>query len=181
MNPLDILRIPVERLAEGPLDLEFDLDPRLLDLDDEMFKFKDRVRGTLQFKAIGRDVRALGKLTARCVCPCARCLAEVEVPLDVPADLLWLHRDPRAHDYVEPESDEILAEYYFGDAIDAAEPVRETILAELPDLVHCREDCKGLCPNCGANRNEEPCDCAKGDECAEPEWKRKLRALHPDE
>ncbi|MBN2171495.1 MAG: DUF177 domain-containing protein [Candidatus Krumholzibacteriota bacterium] len=62
--------------------------------------------------------------------------------------------------------------------IDIGEQVRETLLLALPMRLLCREDCRGLCPGCGANLNEEPCVCHRED--ADPRWgslqelKRKL-------
>ncbi|HUP28016.1 MAG TPA: DUF177 domain-containing protein, partial [Chloroflexia bacterium] len=43
--------------------------------------------------------------------------------------------------------------------MDLSEPVRQAILVALPMKPLCREDCKGLCPNCGANWNDGLCDC----------------------
>src|SRR5947199_407510 len=46
--------------------------------------------------------------------------------------------------------------------------LREQVLLSVPLKALCREDCKGLCPTCGKNRNTEPCSCppALGD----PRW-----------
>jgi uncharacterized protein len=46
------------------------------------------------------------------------------------------------------------------ESLDATEEVRQALLLALPDHAHCRNDCKGLCPQCGANRNETSCGCA---------------------
>lgn len=43
--------------------------------------------------------------------------------------------------------------------LDLAEAMREYALLELPAAPRCREDCKGLCPQCGNNLNDGPCDC----------------------
>jgi uncharacterized protein len=45
--------------------------------------------------------------------------------------------------------------------------VRDAVLLELPLVPLCRPDCLGLCPRCGANRNEEPCSCT---EEGDPRW-----------
>jgi uncharacterized protein len=52
--------------------------------------------------------------------------------------------------------------------IDTAEVVREQILLAIPDQVFCREDCKGLCPKCGANLNLIDCKCSDDD--IDPRW-----------
>ncbi|RMD95294.1 MAG: DUF177 domain-containing protein [Calditrichaeota bacterium] len=43
--------------------------------------------------------------------------------------------------------------------IDISEDVRETVLLAIPIKLLCKEDCKGLCPHCGANLNFETCTC----------------------
>ena len=47
-----------------------------------------------------------------------------------------------------------------GDELDLEPLARDAVLLELPLAPLCREDCAGLCPTCGANRNTESCDCA---------------------
>ncbi|MBP1654290.1 MAG: hypothetical protein H6Q28_846, partial [Bacteroidetes bacterium] len=43
--------------------------------------------------------------------------------------------------------------------IDLAEDVRQTLMLSVPLKLLCAEDCRGLCPTCGANRNTAGCDC----------------------
>jgi uncharacterized protein len=45
------------------------------------------------------------------------------------------------------------------DTIDLGPLARDAIVLELPMATLCREDCAGLCPQCGADRNEGPCGC----------------------
>jgi uncharacterized protein len=60
------------------------------------------------------------------------------------------------------------------DVIDLEPMVRDALLLELPLAPLCRDDCAGLCPTCGANRNDEPCDCAEAE--PDPRWAA-LRSL----
>jgi uncharacterized protein len=39
--------------------------------------------------------------------------------------------------------------------------VREQVLLALPGRMLCQQDCQGLCPQCGANRNRTNCDCVQ--------------------
>ena len=48
------------------------------------------------------------------------------------------------------------------------EAAREQLLLALPLKVTCREDCKGLCPQCGKNLNQERCSCST--EVEDPRW-----------
>lgn len=53
------------------------------------------------------------------------------------------------------------------DTIDLGPLVRDAIVLELPMAPLCREDCAGLCPQCGANRNEGDCACVAP---VDPRW-----------
>ncbi|HEY1443344.1 MAG TPA: DUF177 domain-containing protein [Acidimicrobiales bacterium] len=53
------------------------------------------------------------------------------------------------------------------DVVDLAPLVRDTVVLELPAAPLCREDCAGLCPQCGANLNEGPCGCVAP---RDPRW-----------
>jgi uncharacterized protein len=58
--------------------------------------------------------------------------------------------------------------YYQGDGLVLEDVLREQVLLAVPLKVVCREDCKGLCPTCGKNRNTEPCSCAAT--LGDPRW-----------
>ncbi|HOD12113.1 MAG TPA: DUF177 domain-containing protein [Candidatus Omnitrophota bacterium] len=47
--------------------------------------------------------------------------------------------------------------------IDIGEDVRQEILLGFPDRVVCQDQCKGLCPRCGVNLNQEQCGCGKNE------------------
>jgi uncharacterized protein len=49
--------------------------------------------------------------------------------------------------------------FYEGDGMQLEDILREQILLSLPMQKICREDCRGICPVCGKNRNEFSCDC----------------------
>ncbi len=52
--------------------------------------------------------------------------------------------------------------------IDISGPVREALVLEIPLKPLCREDCRGLCPICGVNRNVKTCECKV--EKTDPRW-----------
>lgn len=88
--------------------------------------------------------------------PCDRCAAQI--------DRHYTYRF--SHVLVETLSNEQDAGdgYYIvlkNGVVDLDALLQEDILLELPTKFLCKEDCKGLCPNCGKNLNEGPCDCSK--------------------
>lgn len=91
---------------------------------------------------------------------CARCLEPFDVSIigDVEGYFL-LHQE-------EPSDEEEFDEEEFSflnpdNTIDLVPLLQAAILIDLPLVPLCRDDCKGLCPDCGINLNEESCDCAE--------------------
>jgi uncharacterized protein len=63
---------------------------------------------------------------------------------------------------------EMSVSVFDGQAIDVDEIVKEQIVLAVPTRMLCREDCKGICPECGADRNAGDCGCTTSD--ADPRW-----------
>jgi uncharacterized protein len=61
-----------------------------------------------------------------------------------------------------------------GRSLDLSSAVREEVILAMNSYVVCAPECRGLCPRCGKNLNEGPCDCAE--EEVDPRWET-LRAL----
>ncbi len=108
-------------------------------------------------------VRITGKITGALNVSCHRCLGRFQLPFDEPVDIYLVggERAPNAEEK-ELAPDELIYEFFDGEAIEVDELVAEQIFLALPVKVLCREDCKGLCPGCGANLNEEACRCKAG-------------------
>jgi uncharacterized protein len=90
---------------------------------------------------------------------CGRCTRTFVRPLDVE---LLVFSDRRGSDD-ESTSRELERDgqliYHDGASLDITDAVREAIILSLPISPVCREDCRGLCPGCGADLNEESCRC----------------------
>jgi uncharacterized protein len=82
------------------------------------------------------------------------------VPVDTTFDLLFLPASVNTGpDDQEVADDDLGVSFYTDDVIDLRQLVREQCYLALPMKPLCREDCKGLCPVCGINRNREACSC----------------------
>ncbi len=112
----------------------------------------DYVRGQLLLTRTNRGVLATGQFHTALQVECVRCLEPFHLELEVPMEEMFSFT---------PASDPI----YFIDEgwLDLRKPLREQILLALPMHSVCRPDCKGLCPNCGQNWNEGPCNCDADD------------------
>ncbi len=100
--------------------------------------------------------------------PCSRCLEEV--PLTIPLSfsrefkteiLKQVQDDPPTQGLRRASQEDENAYPIVDGEIDLTAPVTEEIIANIPVKVLCKDDCKGLCPKCGANLNDNPCQCDK--------------------
>jgi uncharacterized protein len=94
------------------------------------------------------------------------------VALGQELDLFYLPRaagqDEAQEEEVELTDRDVVVGYYEADQLDLGEVVREQVLLALPLKPLCREDCRGLCPTCGRNRNQFPCGCPPPEEPGDP-------------
>jgi uncharacterized protein len=116
-----------------------------------------------------QDIRIQGRLATRLELSCARCLEPVMQDVKREFDLLYRPQGADAgRDEMSVTDAEAEISYYEGEGILLDDVVREQVLLAAPLKVTCREDCKGLCPLCGTNLNQEQCSCAVAQE--EPRW-----------
>jgi uncharacterized protein len=90
-------------------------------------------------------------------------LNEVIIPIEAPFDLIYLPEDPAAGKSGETElhNRDLDLAVYENDQINLDDLVLEQLELNLPIRVLCREDCRGLCSECGADLNLEECQCQK--------------------
>jgi uncharacterized protein len=103
-------------------------------------------------------VLATGTASTEWMGLCRRCLSPIGGRVEASFQELF---EPRARDDGETYP-------LRGDRIDLGPLAREALLLELPLAPVCREDCLGLCPTCGADRNAGPCGCLPADR--DPRW-----------
>lgn len=118
----------------------------------------------LTARQVGDGVFVRGRLRTTVRQACRRCLSTVEQPVDDVVDMLF---DTLGEDEEEAEG-EVYPLPARGDTLDLRDAVREQLLLRAPEFVLCREECRGLCPQCGTDLNQGECECAP--EKAESPW-----------
>ena len=96
-----------------------------------------------------------GHLDGEAAAECRRCLTDVTASIAEDIQLLFVEADTEGADdpdvyVIDPRAHEL----------DMRPALREQWLLAVPAFVQCRDDCKGLCPTCGADLNAGACDCA---------------------
>jgi uncharacterized protein len=124
----------------------------------------------LRLESVIEGVLVTGTATVELRGECVRCLGEVSEQLEVDIQELFVH----------PESDatEEEASRLEGDLLDLEPLLRDGVVLDLPFQPLCREDCQGLCAECGANLNDDPDHTHEA--ALDPRWE-KLRRLEGDE
>jgi DUF177 domain-containing protein len=106
------------------------------------------------------DIRMRGSFSTSVEVCCARCLEPVVHEAARDFDLLYRPLGVDAgRDELSITGAEAEIGYYTGDGLLLEDLLREQILLAVPMKSVCREDCKGLCPQCGRNLNFESCSC----------------------
>ena len=85
-----------------------------------------------------------------------------------PFSLVLARRAAGAPDVRELSRNDLDVSYFDGDTLDVSPIAEERVQMSIPMKPLCREDCLGLCPRCGKDRNVAPCDCAQ--EESDPRW-----------
>ena len=153
MRKIDISKIYNGEVAEIPF--EFELVPEGTQSLDLAFPVPVMVRGRVYEKAKGRDkaesyVELAFEIAGRYDTHCARCAKDV-------SEEFFYTRVYGIAKKLSSESDEYIEVPDL--LLDVAELARSVFYLELPGRVLCREDCKGLCPVCGADKNIKKCTC----------------------
>jgi uncharacterized protein len=109
-----------------------------------------------------QDIRLRAEYSGNFEQLCARCLEPVQQPLSGTFDLIFRPGgvDAEAGERAITE-DETEIGYYEQSGLLLEDAVREQVLLTLPGRTLCQEDCKGLCPHCGINRNLATCECVE--------------------
>lgn len=111
----------------------------------------------------GKDLRVTGAVHAVMQLKCSRCAKEVARDLSAEFDLSYLPQPvgADAEGEIELSYEDMEVAFYDGIAFDVNLMVLEQIALAMPMKVVCREDCKGLCFQCGADLNEGTCSCSR--------------------
>jgi uncharacterized protein len=108
----------------------------------------------------GGEIRIKGRMTTTIEAPCDRCLATARFPIDAPFDLFYRpDRDLPNEDEIAIDEGEAEIAFYSEPGLVLEEILAEQIMLQLPMQRVCSENCEGICPICGKNRNETACRC----------------------
>ena len=162
------MKIPVDDIKTSPTEVHFaeeveELNRLLIQNGDADY----RLTGPFQISTIhmrsGEELLLNGTICGAVIGQCARCLDEYPFSLAREFSVILTPQRTLGRE-LELNHEELEASFYSGEMIDLSALVREQTLLALPSQPLCREDCRGLCAQCGANLNLESCTC-------QPTWR----------
>jgi uncharacterized protein len=179
---VEIAQIP----SEG-CDLDVRLEPAAVHVESET-EFTLRAGGRLVCHldlVDGDTVHVRGHLSGPLDVDCSRCLDPIPFGIEQELDLFYLRRRvdlpaQQEEEDVELDDRDVVVGYYEGDRLDLGEVVREQLFLALPLKRLCREECRGLCPTCGRNRNVTDCACPAPEEPEDPRLAVLRKLIDPD-
>ncbi len=159
------MRIRVDEIPESGRFLHFHWDDARLrqylpEEDPFEFKLVRPVNVDLEIQKRSDHIRVQGSLKGALQVNCHRCLSAFLRPLEETVDVFLVEgEEPEPSEELELDPSNLDYEFFDGVIIEIDQLVAEQVFLSLPVKILCSENCLGLCPRCGANRNEEPCQC----------------------
>jgi len=135
----------VERVIPAPPDLGLELIRVPVGADLAL---------TLRMESVTEGVLVSARAHATLTGECGRCLREINDTLDVNFQELYAYE----HSTTDETAEEDEVGRMQGDLIDLEPELRDAVVLALPNHPLCREDCPGLCPECGVHWDDLPAD-----------------------
>jgi uncharacterized protein len=117
---------------------------------------------SLSYYRAGTEIFISGTLDTATTASCSRCAEEFHLPSHRRFRYVLAPRTMSDDKDFALKAEDLEFSFYKSDEIDLTPLIREQALLALAERPLCREECRGLCPQCGANLNEGDCGCSSG-------------------
>lgn len=154
MSRNDSLVFLPTQLVEGSSRFEIEADIEGLDLAE--YTFSVPLRCEIVLERTGDRIDAHLDLETSLKLSCSRCGESMRQDICASADVTFLPEVKNKEDADEQDATDL---EFYSEVLDLRDIVRDMFLLALPIAPLCSEDCRGLCPSCGANLNRENCKC----------------------
>ena len=135
-------------------------DEDQLELKDGEATLAGPVTGSVRLHRTNQGIFVDGRVRVRVQMECSRCLKPVTEELDFPLrEQFYPTVDVNTGVPLPPPNDELAFPIDRNHLLDLREAIRQNLVLALPMTALCKEDCAGLCPQCGKDLNDGACDC----------------------
>lgn len=155
------LRVDINELLTHPGEhVTLDIDEPCSDEMD--LRCEGGVRGSLHFSSTANLLVVRGAVTACVLSECPLCLDEVRTTVEAEVDEEFTVESGAITGLADDDAgmeDPAIKALWDGETMNLTELMRQALVLAMPGDPVCRPDCRGLCPVCGARRNETECGC----------------------
>lgn len=166
------LRINISKLSEGIHDFNLQAEPSQLELDDI---FTAPVSIDVNLDKSSTQIYLKTKIALEGNFTCDRCLIDFKSQIHTLFNIIFMYE---ARSLKGELSNDIQIISHDTNYIDIAEDVRQYILLAIPIKILCSENCRGLCPSCGIDLNENQCKCNSA--TPDPRWEALSKIIKKD-
>ena len=124
----------------------------------------------------GKSLVLRANAEGQMITACARCMKEITIPVSFEIEEGLLKKGSVTDEELEGDEDAVV---FTDDDVLMDDIVRDNFIMKVPGKYLCSEDCRGLCPVCGADLNEGECGCDK--EQIDPRWASLLDIMKNNE
>lgn len=155
------MKVNIQSIEDDVVEYDAELDNSFIDHEIKKY-YENPIRTHIVLDKFGRDYRVDIEIKTTANYACDRCLADF-------TDLFQAQQRQLFHVGEEDmDNEEIIQLPESVTEIDLSPYLMEMVLLNHPIKMVCKKDCKGLCPNCGANLNIEECQCSHT--AIDPRW-----------
>ncbi len=164
-------RINISNLSEGTHEYSLEAATSKIGLDN---RFGPEIRVAVKLEKSSRQIYLRSDMRTAATFICDRCLENFDRKIDAVYSIVYVSNGrTMAGAGKEEEVHVIPADASY---IDLDEDIRQYVLLAVPPKLLCTEECRGLCPLCGINRNRETCSCTTAD--LDPRWDALKKLSH---
>jgi uncharacterized protein len=153
--------LDIRELGQKPIRFEQSLPVGAILFDSEFEQQSPlNASGTAELHVSTEEIRVQGKLQVSLRMECDRCTEPFIKNIEENFDLIYVpapETSPGAEIAIGPDDSHV--GFYAGPGLELDDILQEQVLLALPLQRVCREECQGICPICGQNRNETECHC----------------------
>lgn len=160
-----MLFLSIQELEQRKVNFDVDFPAGEIDFGADQLRQLSHLHAEGQAELLNNtlgEIRVRGNLSVDLELQCDRCLDPVPYTIKGPFDLFYrpAPEGPQLHDLAIDAGESEIG-YYEGGGMELEDILREHILLSLPMHSICREECAGICPQCGQNRNTGTCTCTE--------------------
>lgn len=162
------MKLQIDHIKDTPYLLHIDQPVEAFPILEELqsarvCRFTGPVSGEVSARKEYDSLRVTGDVSVPVSQDCSRCLASFDARLTSRFTVIYREEEaavPADEDETELDEQDLVSSYYSGDEIDLSHEIGEQLAMEVPLKPLCSDDCRGICPECGADLNSTGCDCA---------------------